>query len=164
MDVITAIVTPRGSSGSRTEIAEGSQRVIVLLGIAKENVVALTEAVVDSNIVFVRVVDRGSILNEVLAWIDRISVVRSRRICLKERLHRRIDQRGRNLVARRNACWRRGAFWKLQPRSGIGRQGLSAAVAVKGIPQCGAAACTRREWVEDLIADARNRGLRKVPI
>jgi hypothetical protein len=71
-----------------------------MLRVTEEDIVVVAEAVIDSTLIAVRIVDRRSNLDEVVRDVSGSRIVWHCRICLEELLHWSEDQRGRNFVAR----------------------------------------------------------------
>src|SRR4051794_22052533 len=116
---------------------------------------------VDSCVVFIRIVDRGAVLYKVVLRIIGVSQIWRCRIGLKERLNRRIDQRLRNLIAHLVACRRSfpGSRRKLKMRYRICGQRLArCAAAIERIADktSGFRPRSRREGIKDWIPHSGN--------
>src|SRR5262249_27758301 len=96
-----AVIPARGTALGRAGLSDRSRNRYPLFGIAEEKIVSVSEAVIYSHLITVRVVDCGPGLDEVVRLVPRNKRIGRRRIRLEELLHRRKDQRLRNLVAGR---------------------------------------------------------------
>ena len=96
----TAVVSTLRATASGAVLSDRVIDRYAMFCVAEEDVVFVTEAMIDPDLETVRIVCSRTILREVICYIDRKRQIRLRRVSPEKILHRREDQSLRNLETR----------------------------------------------------------------